>query len=114
MEIGRNILLWGSTNDWMKKNVPNFKFVKRAVKRFMPGETASEALAATDKFVYYYENLLEKSITPEITKELDEKMYNITMLEMKKADYIGGMPDFLVGLGSSLHRAGWHRFQAPG
>ena len=70
MEIGRNILLWGSTNDWMKKNVPNFKFVKRAVKRFMPGETASEALAATRElfqnnitatFTYLGENIKEMS-----------------------------------------------------
>jgi proline dehydrogenase len=68
MEIGRNILLWGSTNDWMKKNVPNFKFVKRAVKRFMPGETASDAIAATRKlfqnnitttFTYLGENIKE-------------------------------------------------------
>ncbi|UCH65546.1 MAG: proline dehydrogenase family protein [Ignavibacterium sp.] len=68
MEIGRNILLWGSTNDWMKKNVPNFKFVKRAVKRFIPGETASDALDATREltqininttFTYLGENIKE-------------------------------------------------------
>ena len=47
MGVGKNILLWGSTNDWMKNNIPNFKFVKHAVKRFMPGETASDAIAAT-------------------------------------------------------------------
>jgi proline dehydrogenase len=70
MEIGRNILLWGSTNDWMKKNVPNFKFVKRAVKRFMPGETVSEAIDATRElqqnkitttFTYLGENIKEMS-----------------------------------------------------
>jgi len=70
MGVGKNILLWGSTNDWMKKNVPNFKFVKRAVKRFMPGETASEALAATRElfqnnitatFTYLGENIKEIS-----------------------------------------------------
>jgi proline dehydrogenase len=70
MEIGRNILLWGSTNEWMKKNVPNFKFVKRAVKRFMPGETVSEAIDATRElqqnkitttFTYLGENIKEMS-----------------------------------------------------
>ena len=60
MEIGRNILLWGSTNNWMKKNVPKFKFVKRAVKRFMPGETAADAIDAT-------RNLSQNNITTTFT-----------------------------------------------
>ena len=60
MGVGRNILLWGSTNDWMKNNIPNFKFVKHAVKRFMPGETASDAIAAT-------RDLAQKNITTTFT-----------------------------------------------
>ena len=70
MGVGRNILLWGSTNDWMKKNVPNFRFVKSAVKRFMPGETTSDAISAarelqtksiTTTFTYLGENIKEIS-----------------------------------------------------
>ena len=70
MGVGRNILLWGSRNDWMKKNVPQFKFVKKAVKRFMPGETTSDAIAAAHElknktikttFTYLGENIKEIS-----------------------------------------------------
>ena len=70
MGVGRNILLWGSTNDWMKKNVPQFNFVKNAVKRFMPGETTSDAISAARElkhnsikttFTYLGENIKEIS-----------------------------------------------------
>jgi len=46
MMIGRNILLWASKNEWMKSNVPKFRFVQKAVKRFMPGEKAEDAINA--------------------------------------------------------------------
>ena len=39
MNIGRNLFLWASKNKWMNEHVPNFKFVQKALKRFMPGET---------------------------------------------------------------------------
>jgi len=47
MSIGRNLLLWGSKNEWLKSHVPEMKFVQKAVKRFMPGTTADDAIAAT-------------------------------------------------------------------
>ncbi len=49
MSLGRNILLWCSRNDWLKKKFPKMKFTRRAVKRFMPGETVEDAIAATRK-----------------------------------------------------------------
>jgi len=45
--VGRNILLWGSRNEWMKKNIPKFHFVRRAVKKFMPGELPDDAIEVT-------------------------------------------------------------------
>ena len=45
--MGRNILLWASKNEWMTGHIPNYKFVQNAVKRFMPGETPSDAIDAT-------------------------------------------------------------------
>lgn len=50
MGVFRDALLWGSENQWMRKNVPNFKFVKRAVKRFMPGEQIHDAIEVTKYF----------------------------------------------------------------
>jgi proline dehydrogenase len=43
----RQLLLWASENAWLRHHMPRFRFVQRAVKRFMPGETLEAALAAT-------------------------------------------------------------------
>src|SRR5262252_8566569 len=42
----RNLLLAGSRNAWLQKQATQRRFVKVAVRRFMPGETLDEALAA--------------------------------------------------------------------
>ena len=41
----RNTLLWASTNPFLAKKLPTYRFVKRATKRFMPGEALDDALA---------------------------------------------------------------------
>lgn len=45
----RRLLLWMSRNQWMKRNLPRLWFAQRAVRKFMPGETASDALNAAEK-----------------------------------------------------------------
>lgn len=42
----RSILLWMAGNAWLRSRVPRLGFVKRAVRRFMPGEDVDAALAA--------------------------------------------------------------------
>jgi proline dehydrogenase len=37
-------------NSWMRRNIPRLWFSKRAVRKFMPGEKAEDALAAAEKF----------------------------------------------------------------
>jgi proline dehydrogenase len=44
----RRILLWAARNRWLKERLPRFRWVRRATRRFMPGETAAEALAAAE------------------------------------------------------------------
>ena len=70
MSLGRNILLWCSRNEWLKKRFPKMKFTRHAVKKFMPGETVEDAIEATRK-------LLENNIPTTFT-HLGE---NITALE---------------------------------
>ena len=41
----RNALLWASTNPFLAERLPQYRFVRRATKRFMPGETLDDALA---------------------------------------------------------------------
>jgi proline dehydrogenase len=39
-----------SRNQWLRRHLPNLWFSRRAVRKFMPGETATEALDAAAKF----------------------------------------------------------------
>jgi proline dehydrogenase len=42
----RHVFLWASHNRWLKDRLPRFGFMRRAVRRFMPGETMEAALGA--------------------------------------------------------------------
>jgi proline dehydrogenase len=46
----RRLLLWCATNPWLAAHVPKWTFVKRAVKRFMPGEEFDDALKVAVEF----------------------------------------------------------------
>jgi proline dehydrogenase len=80
MSLGRNILLWSSRNEWLKKRFPKFKFTKRAVKKFMPGETVEDAIAATRK-------LLENNIPTTFT-HLGENITTLKEAEENTQHYL--------------------------
>jgi proline dehydrogenase len=42
----RRVFLWAARNRWLKEHLPRFGFMRRAVRRFMPGETMDDALTA--------------------------------------------------------------------
>jgi proline dehydrogenase len=42
----RTILLWMARNPWLKERLPRMRFVRKAVRRFMPGEDAESAFVA--------------------------------------------------------------------
>ena len=42
----RRVFLWAARNRWLKERLPRFGFMRRAVRRFMPGETMDAALEA--------------------------------------------------------------------
>ena len=46
----RRILLWAARNPWLRQHVPRWRFVRRAVRRFMPGEEMGDALAAAERY----------------------------------------------------------------
>jgi proline dehydrogenase len=50
MGVGRETLLWASRNPWLRRRVPRLPFVRRAVLKFMPGETLEAALEAAQAF----------------------------------------------------------------
>ena len=42
----RRVFLWAARNAWLKERLPRLGFMRRAVRRFMPGETLESALDA--------------------------------------------------------------------
>lgn len=48
MGITREILLWGSRNQWLADQLTSRSFTRRAVERFMPGEDLSAGIDATE------------------------------------------------------------------
>ena len=48
MGITREILLWGSRNQWLANQMTSRDFTRRAVQRFMPGEDLSAGVDATE------------------------------------------------------------------
>ena len=42
----RRVFLWAARNRWLKERLPRLRFMRRAVRRFMPGETLDQALTA--------------------------------------------------------------------
>ncbi|MGD8320487.1 MAG: proline dehydrogenase family protein [Gemmatimonadota bacterium] len=42
----RNALLWASTNPFLAQRLPRYRFVRKATRRFLPGETLDDALGA--------------------------------------------------------------------
>ncbi len=49
MGLARNALLWASRNEWLADRVPDVGFVRRAVRKFMPGEQLADALDAAER-----------------------------------------------------------------
>ena len=46
MGVMRSVLLAGSESPWLRRRAPHLPFIRKAVRRFMPGETLEEAIAA--------------------------------------------------------------------
>ena len=46
----RRLLLWMARNGFLRRHLPRMWFARRAVRRFMPGESAGEAIDAATRF----------------------------------------------------------------
>jgi proline dehydrogenase len=51
VSLARNAILWAADNPWLREHLPRFRFVRRTVARFMPGETLDAALGAAARLV---------------------------------------------------------------
>jgi proline dehydrogenase len=46
VNVARDAVLWAADNRWLGEHLPTYRFVRRSVRRFMPGETLDDAIAA--------------------------------------------------------------------
>jgi proline dehydrogenase len=49
MALARDAVLWAADNRWLREHLPRYRFVRRSVRRFMPGETLDDAVAAAKR-----------------------------------------------------------------
>jgi proline dehydrogenase len=66
VSLARNAILWAAENPWLREHLPRFRFVRRTVARFMPGETLDAALGAAAR--------LANDGLPTIVTELGENV----------------------------------------
>jgi proline dehydrogenase len=66
VSLARNAILWAADNPWLREHLPSFRFIRRTVGRFMPGETLDAALGAAAR--------LANDGLPTIVTELGENV----------------------------------------
>src|SRR5262245_20544705 len=80
MGIAREALLAGSRSAWLRRHAAGLPFVRQAVRRFMPGERAEDAIVAA-------EMLGRQSIATVLT-ELGENVMTSGMADRAGEDYL--------------------------
>jgi proline dehydrogenase len=49
MNVARDVALWAADNFWLREHLPKYRFVRRSVRRFMPGEALEDAIPAAKR-----------------------------------------------------------------
>ena len=83
MSVMRGVLLAASQNVWLRERAMRWRFVRRSTRRFMPGETMDEALAAVRQ--------LQSRRTGSILTHLGENLVSPAEAEAVTAHYLGLM-----------------------
>ncbi|MFQ5797909.1 MAG: proline dehydrogenase family protein [Bacteroidota bacterium] len=86
MGITRSILLWGSRSQQLREILPRYRFVRKAVSRFMPGEEIGAALEAAEILrengiasilTHLGENVTEETEADQITRHYREVLDHV-------------------------------------
>jgi proline dehydrogenase len=81
MAMMRSLLLAASQNSWLRTHAPRYRFVRRTVARFMPGEQIDDALAAAGR--------LQSSKLKTIFTHLGENITSALEAEQVRDHYLG-------------------------
>jgi proline dehydrogenase len=88
--IVRHLFLWAAKNRWLKERLPRMRFMRRAVRRFMPGETLADALGAAVP--------LQAAGIRTMYTRLGENLENLAEADEVTAHYLGAI-DQIVAAG---------------
>ncbi|MGH2477947.1 MAG: proline dehydrogenase family protein [Candidatus Limnocylindrales bacterium] len=77
----RRLFLWAARNGWLKERLPRLWFMRRAVRRFMPGETLESALDAAGP--------LESAGIGSMYTKLGENLTSLVEADAVAEHYIG-------------------------
>ena len=73
MGIGRSFFLWTSRNQALRERLPRYRFVKKSVMRFMPGETIEDALNAASGLQQYNLSTVLTHLGENVTTEQETR-----------------------------------------
>jgi proline dehydrogenase len=91
MGVMRTILLKGAENRWMRERASRYRFVRRALRRFMPGERLEDAIEAarilreqglSTIFTRLGENLTDSSQAHLVVEHYIDVLHRITALNL--------------------------------
>jgi len=92
--VMRGALLWASRNRWLRARVSRYRFVRRTVERFMPGEQVEDALAAARRLedqglgtvlTHLGENVSDRSEAEAVTRHYAEAFGRIRSAGLNSA-----------------------------
>src|SRR5262245_33180669 len=78
MGLARNAALWAADKRWLRDHLQRYRFVRAGVRRFMPGETRDEAIAAAKRladqglptmFTLLGENVVDLAAAREVVED---------------------------------------------
>jgi proline dehydrogenase len=102
----RETLLWASRNPWLSQRLPRYRFVQRAVRRFMPGEDMAAAIAETvalnQRGIGTVLTLLGENITTEAESEAVACHYREVVGQVKQRGLDAEISVKLTQLGLDL------------
>jgi proline dehydrogenase len=81
----RRLLLWMASNKFLRERLPRFWFARRAVRKFMPGESATDALDAAERF--------KKRAIPVLFTRLGENLAHLSEAQATADAYVALMDD---------------------
>jgi proline dehydrogenase len=86
----RRVFLWAARNRWLRDHLPRYRFMRKAVRRFMPGETLDDALAAAAP--------LQAAGIATMYTRLGENLEDLAAADEVAAHYLAAI-DRIVGAG---------------